>query len=129
MMQNKFLFILDKHWSKTYWPARTELTVQENNVICQPLVPQERVIFPPLYTKLSLIKQFAKAIDKKGQFFLYICQVFPDLSIEKPKAGVFDSPDIRRLIKDENFTSHMTTLELNAWNLFLGIVELVQRHI
>ena len=52
-----------------------------------------------------------------------ICQVFSRLSIEKLKAGVFDGPNIRKLIKNENFTSNMTTLELNAWNSFLGVIQ------
>ena len=52
-----------------------------------------------------------------------ICQVFSRLSIEKLEAGVFDGPNIRKLIKNENFTSNMTTLELNAWNSFLGVIQ------
>ena len=58
-----------------------------------------------------------------GQCFLHICQFFPDLSIKNLKGGVFDGLDIRKLIKGENFASHMTTLEVNAWNAFVGLVQ------
>lgn len=72
---------------------------------------------------LGLIKQLVKVVDKEGQCFRYICQAFPGLSIAKLKAGVFDGSYIRKLIKDENFTSHMITFELNAWNSFVGVVQ------
>ena len=39
------------------------------------------------------------------------------------KGGVFNGLYIRKLIKGENFTSHMTTLEVNAWNAFVGLVQ------
>ena len=84
---------------------------------------KREIIFSPLHIKLSLIRQFVKALDREDQCFQYICQVFPGLSIEKLKAGVFDGPNIRKLIKNENFTSNMTTLELNAWNSFLGVIQ------
>jgi len=45
------------------------------------------------------------------------------LSIEKLKGGIFDGPDIRKLIKDRNFTSNMNQLELNAWQSFVEVVE------
>ena len=84
------------------------MVVAENNVICNPLVP-------PLHIKLGLIKQFVKALDKDGQCLKYICQVFPGLSIEKLNVGIFNGPDIWKLIKDRNFTNNMNQLELNAW--------------
>ena len=112
----------NQHWNKRDWAARTELTVGENNVRCKPLVPKEKITFSPLHIKLRLIKQFVKVFDKEDQCFLYICQVLPGLSIKKLKAAVFDGPDIRKLMKDKNFTSHMTTLERNTWNSFVDIV-------
>ena len=105
------------------WPIREELKVGEKNVVNAPLVSREKIIFPSLHMKLGLMKQFVKALDKEGCCFKYICDAFPGLSIEKLKAGVFDGPDIRKLIRDENFVSSMTVLESNAWNAFVAVVK------
>ena len=48
---------------------------------------------------------------------------FPGLSIEKIKAGVFDGPQIRQLIKDEHFIGTMSELEKNAWLSFKDVVK------
>jgi len=48
--------------------------------------------------------------------------MFPGLSSEKLKQGVFDGPDIRKLIKDDNFICSMNALESNAWNSFVAVV-------
>ena len=42
------------------------------------------------------MKQFVKALYKDGDCFKYICMKFPDLTIEKSKAGIFDEPQIRK---------------------------------
>ena len=73
---------------------------KERNVINDPLVDRNRILFPPLYIKLSLIKQFTKALDKDGDCFTYLCQAFPGLTTEKLKAGIFDGPQIQQLIRD-----------------------------
>ena len=79
------------------------MTVGEKNVINEPLVDREKIIFPPLHIKLGLMKQIVKALDKEGNCFQYICSAFPGLSYEKVKAGVFDEPHIRQLIKGPKF--------------------------
>ena len=53
----------------------------------------------------------------------YISNVFPGLSEEKKKAGIFDGPQIRMLMKDSDFTSHMNSNELTAWNSFKDVVK------
>ena len=113
----------DQHWEKKDWPIREELVVGEKNVINEPLVNRDRIILPPLHIKLGLMKQFVKALDRDGACFSYICSVFPGLSNEKLKAGIFDGPHIRKLIKDENFVSHMTEIEAAAWSSFVAVVK------
>ena len=51
------------------------------------------------------------------------CAVFPELSIEKLKAGIFDGPQVRQLIRDPEFEKSMTTLELKAWKAFVLVVK------
>ena len=45
------------------------------------------------------------------------------LTIEKLKIGVFDGPQIRKLMNDENFNSHMTPQEASAWQGFVDVVQ------
>ena len=95
----------------------------DKNIINEPLVPRDRIILPPLHIKLVLIKQLVKALDKDGECFKYICRSFPGLSIEKLKAGIFDGPDIRKLMQDENFILSMNPLKADAWRVFVGVVQ------
>ena len=68
------------------------------------------------------MKQFVKALDKKGDCFKYLCKKFPAITEEKLKAGVFDGPQIRRLLNDPAFISTMQSGELDAWNAFAAVV-------
>ena len=61
------------------------------------------------------MKQFVKALDKDGDYFSYIAETFPDLSMEKLKSGIFDGPQIRKLMQDQIFTARMTAAERAAW--------------
>ena len=81
--------------------------LEERNVINDPLVDRDRILFPPPHIKLGLIKQFTKALDKDGVCFTYLCQAFPGLTMEKLKAGIFDGPQIRRPISDPEFENSM----------------------
>lgn len=113
----------DQHWKKKDWAIRQELVVGEKNVIHEPLVNRDHIILPPLHIKLGLMKQFVQALNKDGACFSYICSAFPGLSNEKLKAGIFDGPQIRKLVKDENFVSHMTEFEAANWSTFVAVVK------
>ena len=54
---------------------------------------------------------------------LLLCHVFPGLSIEKLKGGIFDGPQVRQLIRDPEFEKSMTKLELEAWKAFVLVVK------
>ena len=64
-----------------------------------------------------------KALDKDGDCFTYLCQAFPGLTMEKLKAGIFDSPQIRQLIRDPEFKNSMNKVELEAWKAFVLVVK------
>ena len=64
------------------------------------------------------MKQFVKTLDRSGDCFVYICSTFPGLSYEKKKAGIFDGPQIRTLLKDNHFVTTMIAVEARAWNAF-----------
>jgi len=112
------------HYTKKDWPVREELVpCRASNVINSPLVDRDRILFPPLHIKLGLIKQFTKALDKEGGCFTYMCQTFPGVTIVKLKAGIFDGPQIRQLIRDAEFEKSMNKVEQKAWNAFVLVVK------
>ena len=113
-----------QHYTKKDWTLWEELMpCKERNIINDPLVDRDRILFPPLHIKLSLIKQFTKALDKDGDCFTYLYQAFPGLTMEKLKAGIFDGPQIRQLIRDPEFENSMNKVELEAWKAFVLVVK------
>lgn len=111
-----------QHYVKKEWPAREQLVPGASNIINAPLVDREKILFPPLHIKLGLMKQFTRALDKDGRCFNYLCRAFPGVTMEKLKAGIFDGPQIRQLIKDTEFENTMNTLESAAWRSFVQVV-------
>ncbi|GBP80292.1 hypothetical protein EVAR_37969_1 [Eumeta japonica] len=68
--------------------------------------------------------QFVKALDKNGQCFKFLSQKFPGLSTEKLKAGIFDGPQIRQLIKSsKDFEASMTEIEKLGWKSFVAVIQ------
>jgi len=61
------------------------------------------------------MKNFVKAMNKEGNGFIYLRQKFPMLSDAKIKEGVFIGPQIRELLKDDNFKKSMSKNEKAAW--------------
>ena len=112
------------HYTKVNWPTRTELKPNRHvNVINEPLVEKEKIIFPPLHIKLGLMKQFVKALNREGDCFKYMYRAFPNQTLEKLKAGIFDGPQIRKLMNDSCFQESMTSSELSAWRAFVNVAQ------
>ena len=86
------------------------------------MVDRKNIIFPPLHFKLGLMKQFVKALDRSGDCIGYICSTFLGLSYEKKKAGIFDGPQIRTLLRDQYSVTTMTVVEARAWKAFSKVV-------
>ena len=68
------------------------------------------------------MKQFVKALDKGGNCLYYIAKTFPGFSIEKLKAGIFDGPQIHKLMQDQTFTTRMTMAERAAWCSYVSVM-------
>ena len=112
-----------EHWTRKEWPLRKEMIAGKKNIIYQSLVTTEKIILPPLHIKLGLMKQFVTALNTDGACFRYLCSAFPGMSMEKIKAGIFNGPQIRQLIKDSQFVRHMTEHESAAWTTFVLIIK------
>ena len=69
------------------------------------------------------MKQFVKTLEKDGDCFKYICLKFPGLIIEKLKTGIFDGPQIQKLMNDANFCNFMNPAELSAWTALTNAVK------
>ena len=68
------------------------------------------------------MKQFVKVLDKDGDCFNYIAKTFPGLSMEKLKPGIFDGPQIRKLMQDQTFTARMALAEKAAWCSYVSVI-------
>ena len=112
-----------QHWVQKEWPKRKSLEVGNKNVINESLINRDKILLPPLHIKLGLMKQFVRALDRKGECFQYISRKFPEISDSKLEAGIFDGPQIRTLMRDDNFTKHMNELEKNAWLSFKEVTK------
>lgn len=110
------------HYTVKEWPVRKSYISGKENVKNTPLVEPSKVILPPLHIKLGLMKNFVKALNREGQAFSHLKEMFPKLSDGKLKEGIFVGPQIRKLLHDVIFDSKLTNLELAAWSSFKLIV-------
>jgi hypothetical protein len=69
------------------------------------------------------MKQFVKALNRNSPCFQYLCTRFSLLSRAKIREGIFDGPQIHKLMMDDSFTDTMTEIEENAWNAFKEVVK------
>lgn len=98
------------------------MTPGEKNIISDPLVQRKKIVYLPLHIKLGLMKQFVKALDHNGDCFYHICSTFPSLSEEK-KAGVFDGPQIRTLLRDAHFVAPINEVQARVWKAFFDVIK------
>lgn len=84
--KSKVITVLEKSVS-----LRENMVVGGKNDINDPLVGRGTIILPPLHIKLSLMKQFLKALDKNGLCFVYIGGNMHKLSTEKIIAEILDN--------------------------------------
>lgn len=109
----------DQHYIRKDWPLRQNLEAGRKNVLKESLIPRSKVLLPPLHVKLGLIKQFVKVMKvNDSEAFRYLFENFPKLSEAKIKEGIFDGPQVRTLLEDEEFENKMTRKEKAAWQSF-----------
>ena len=124
IQHEKYSFTSTSAWlHKKQWPKREKLKPGKKNVTCKPLVDPKKVYLPPLHMKLGLMKNFVKAMDRDGQGFLYLQGKFPRISDAKMKDGIFIGPQIRELMKDQDFERRLNESEKAAWRSFHKVVK------
>ena len=82
---------------------------KKNNIKQKPLLQSNtrRIHLPPLHIKLGLFKQFVKALDKDSFAFAYLAEKFPSLSKAKIKEVILIGSQIRKIVLDETFNTHL----------------------
>ena len=75
----------NQHWIQKEWRIRKTLTVDMQNIVNEPIVSLNKIVFPPLHLKLGFMNQFVKALKTDSDCFQYIVTSLPGLSIEKKK--------------------------------------------
>ena len=104
----------EKHWNQKEWPIRETLKAGMPNIVNDPTVSRENIIFLPLHIKLGLMKQFVKALNTDDECFQHIFSVLPGLLFEKIEASVFNGPQIRTLVRNQEFARKMNDKERTA---------------
>lgn len=114
----------ENHFTQRVWPARGMHTPGEYNVINTPLVDKLDIILPPLHIKLGLMKNFVRALNRNrnGPAIEHLKKMFPKLSMQKVKAGVFIGPQIKKLFRDVEFKECLSAAESEAWEAFENVV-------
>lgn len=112
---------IDAHYKKKDWPRRSWL-IGQGNLIHKPLVKSENVLPPPLHIKLGLMTNFVKTLDKNGEAFRALRELFPNVSDAKLEAGVFDGPMIKKVLQCEHFEFLLNETEAAAWNAFKDVI-------
>ena len=74
-----------KHYIEKTWPQRIEEEEGQHNVVALPLVPQNKIILPPMHIKLGLFKQFVRGLRKDSPAFEFLHECFSKLSDAKIK--------------------------------------------
>ena len=62
-------------------------------------------------------------LNMDGDCFRYLRTRFHRLCDEKVKSGIFNWPDIQKLIKDPEFTAFMMDTEYDAWQALVSVVK------
>lgn len=103
----------------TKWPRRIKFVVGQYSVTHFPLVSSHKIILPALHIKLGVATQFIKNVLLTNENALSTIKlIFPGKSDAKILGGIFDGPDLRKLLKSISFLSSLTSAQSKAWKAF-----------
>ena len=102
-----------QHYETKQWSTRNSYAPGVKNFQHIFLVNPDKVLMPPLYIKLGLMKNFVKALAKQNSNgFEFLCEKFTELSQAKLKEGIFVRPQILEVFEDPEFENALNALEL-----------------
>ena len=94
---------VSQHYKQKDRGSRSTFVPGEHSLKENPLVDMNKVLLPPLHSKLGSVKNFMKALHKNGAAFQHLSTVFPGLSAAKLKEDIFVGPQIQEGLKDTDF--------------------------
>ena len=106
---------VSQHYKQKDWGSRSTFVPGKQSLKENPLVDMNKVLPPPLHIKLGLMKNFMKALHKNGAAFQHLS------TAAKPKEGIFVGPQIREVLKDNDFEELLNLNELRAWEAFKSV--------
>ena len=62
-------------------------------------------------------------MDKDGAAFKYLQNLFAKLSEAKVKGGVFIGPQVKFILKSDEFLETLSAVEKDAWICFAAVVQ------
>ena len=71
----------------------------------------------------GLDKSFVKAMHHQDEGFKHVSELFPYKTEAKIKHDIFVRPEIRKVLKDKDFKTKLSSNELDAWNAFVLVVQ------
>ena len=83
---------VSQHYKQKDWGSISTFVPGEHSLKENLLVDTNKVLLPPLHSKLGLMKNFLKALHKNGAAFQHLSTVFPGLRAAKLKEGMFVGP-------------------------------------
>lgn len=81
-------------YEKKIWPMRSETTrqIDKYNIVCDALVPADKILLPQLHIKLGLAKNFLKFVQRHNEDLkTFLDEFFPNLSKAKLAEGMSNS--------------------------------------
>ena len=112
---------VSQHYKQKEWGSRSTFVPGEHSLKENPLVDMNKVLLPPLYIKLGLMKNFVRVLHKNGAAFQPLSTVFPGLCAAMLKEGIFVWLQIREVLKDTDFEELLNLKELRAWEAFKSV--------
>ena len=73
----------EKLWVKRDRLPRSDLKPGDSKILFEPLVVIKKIIIPPQYMKLGLMKHYINVLPTESDNFNYVILAFPGESIEK----------------------------------------------
>ena len=83
---------VSQHYKQKDWGDLEAFLFLANTASRRILWWTNKVLLPPLHSKLGLVKNFVKALHKNGAAFQHLSTVFQGLSAAKLKEGIFVGP-------------------------------------
>ena len=102
---------------KKDWLEQKTLTCGDLNIVNQPTVSRERIIFPPFHIKLAFMEQCGRCL-----FFSHIREVLPAVSYEKIRVGIFYGLKIQQPIRNKSMEETINATKKRDWVALKDVV-------